>query len=144
MMYVLRKYVYIRSYTVCIHYTCKAVCDIKFLHLVSQDDYLSQHFTESCVKICNDALEVLTVTAEKLKQGKVKVKELDLLSSNSKQVKNLLSPQVAEKVTKDPSFSILDIIAEKNSEVQRFESYCSRVKTLLEYCESIADGMHYK
>ena len=113
---------------------------LNFCILVSKD-YLSQHFTQNCIKVCDDALKVLTVTAEKLKQGKVKVKELDLLTSNSKQVKSLLSSQVAERVTNDPSFNILDIIAEKNSEVQRFESYYSTVRTLLEHCEKIADGM---
>ena len=58
------------------------------------------------------------------------------------QAVNLFSPKVAEKVTNDPSFSIRDIIAQRNSEIQRFLSYCSTVRILLKHCENIADGMY--
>ena len=85
----------------------------------------------------------LSDIAEKLKQGKVKVQELELLTSHMMQAVNLFSPKVAEKATNDAAFSIKDIITQRNSEVQRFQSYCSTVRILLEYCENIADGMYY-
>lgn len=125
-------YDYIRSY---ISYTC-------ILHTLASHDYLAQHFTDGCIKICTDALKFLSDVAEKLKQGRVKVQELELLTSHMTQAVNLFSPKVVEKVANDPSFNIKDIITQRNSEVQRFQSYCLTVRILLEHCENIAEGMY--
>ena len=113
-----------------------------FLYSIASHDNLAQHFTEECIKICTEALKFLSDVAEKLKQGKVKVQELELLNSHMTQAVNLFSPKVAEKVIDDPSFSIRDIITQRDSEVQRFQLYCSAVRILLEHCESIANGMY--
>ena len=113
-----------------------------FLYILASHDYLAQHFTDGCIKICTEALNVLSDVAEKLKQGKVKVQELELLTSHMTQAVNLFSPKVVEKATNDPSFNIRKIITQRNSEVQRFQSYCSTVRILLEHCESIAQGSY--
>ena len=123
-----------------LHYTASYVCT-RFYTLASLD-YLAQHFTEGCLKICTEAFRFLCDIAEKLKQGKVTVQELELLTSHMTQTVNLFSPKVAKKVTNDPAFSINDIITQRNSEVQKFQSYCSTVRILLEHCENIADGVY--
>ena len=109
---------------------------------IASNDYLAQHFTEGCIKICTEALKFLKDIAEKLIQGKIKVQELELLTSHRTQAVKLFSPKVAEKVTDDPAFRIMDVINKRNSEVKKFESYCSTVRILLEHCQSIADGMY--
>ena len=112
-----------------------------FLYSTASSSCLAEHFTEECIKICTEAIKCLTDLAEKLKEGKVTVQELEMLTSHLTQAVNLFSPRVAEKVANDPSFNVTDIIVQRNSEVQRFKMYCSTVKTLLKYCESITDGM---
>ena len=109
-------------------------------YTLASHDYLAQHFTEGCLKICTEAFKFLCDIAEKLKQGKVTVQELELLTSHMTQTVNLFSPKIA--VQNDPAFSIKDIITQRNSEVQKFQSYCSTVRILLEHCENIADGMY--
>ena len=110
--------------------------------ILASYDHLAQHFTEECIEICTKALSFLRDVTDKLKQGKVKVQELELLTSHMTQAVNLFSPKVAEKVTNDPSFSIEEIITQRKAEVQRFQSYCSTVRILLKHCENIGDGMY--
>jgi len=77
---------------------------------------------------------------ENLKQGKITIQELEMLNFNLSKTINLFSPEVAKRVTNDSSFKIADLIAQRNSEVQKFKSYCSNVRTLMEYCESFSKG----
>ena len=112
------------------------------MYCTASSSYLAEYFSEECVRICTEAIKYLTELADKLKEGKVTVQELEMLTSHLTQAVNLFSPKVAETVVNDPSFNITDIIVQRNSEVQRFKLYCSTVKTLLKYCESITDGMY--
>ena len=111
-----------------------------FLILASYDN-LAENFTEECIKKCNEALQFLANIVDKLNQRKLTVQELEMLTLHLAQVVKLFS-SVAETITGDLSFSIADAIAEKNSEIKRFESYRSTVKILLKYCESISNGMY--
>ena len=90
--------------------------------------------------MCTEAIKCLADLTEKLKEGKVKVQELKMLTTHLTQAGNLFSPKVAETVANDPSFNIKDIVAQRNSEVRKFELYCRTVRNLLKYCESITDG----
>ena len=65
-----------------------------------------------------------------------------MLTSHLTQAVNLFSPKVAETVSNDPSFNITDIIVQRNSDVQKFELYCTTVRNLLKYCESITDSKY--
>lgn len=130
----------IRTYQYMYMYKIHSVFILYFCILVS-GDYLAEHFTEECVKICTEAVRFLNDIAEKLKQGKVTIQELEILTSHLTQAVKLFSPKVARKVINDPYFSIANIIAQRNSEVQMFTTYCSTVRILLKHCESISDGM---
>ena len=66
-----------------------------------------------------------------------------MLTSHLTQAVNLFSPKVVKAVANDMSFNVTDIVVQRNSEVQRFESYCSTVRNLLNYCENVTDGMCY-
>ena len=79
--------------------------------------------------------------AENLKQGKVTIQDLEMFTSHLPQAVAIFSPKVAEKITDGPSFNIADVIAQRNSEVEKFKSYCSKVRILLKHCESISNGM---
>ena len=65
-----------------------------------------------------------------------------MLTSHLIQVVNLFSPTVAKTVANDPSFNITDVIVEKNSDVQKFKLYCTTIRNLLKYCESITNGKY--
>ena len=64
-----------------------------------------------------------------------------MLNSQLSQAVKLFSPKVTEMIAEDSSFNIADLISQKNSEVQKFESYCSTVRILLEHCESVPNGI---
>ena len=85
-------------------------------------------------------MKYLIDLAEKLKERKVTVQELKMLTENLTQAVNLYSPKVVEAVANDPSFNITDIIVQRNSEVRKFELYCATIKNLLKYCKNITDG----
>ena len=104
------------------------------------NDHLAQYFTDDCIKICTKALQCLSDLAEKLRVKSITVQELEVLNSHVIQVAKLFPPKVAEKATGDPAFCIKSTIAERNSEVERFESYCSAVRILLDHCEHISKG----
>lgn len=87
-------------------------------------------------------MKVLSDLVQKLKHGDVRVQELEILTSHITQAVSLYSPKLVKTLTKDPSFKIADMIAQRNLEVQKFETYCSKVRILLEYCETISNGMH--
>ena len=110
--------------------------------ILVSSSHLAKHFTDECVKICSVALKCLGDLIENLKPGKIKIWELRILTSNSSQARNLFSTEITKVITDDPTYNIVDVIAERNSEVQKFESYCSTVRTLLEHCESISNGMY--
>ena len=108
--------------------------------ILASNDHLTQHFTDECVKICAKALQCLNDLAENLMLGRVTVKELEILNSHMTQLTKLFSPKIAEITTGDPHFSIKIVIAQRNSEVQRFKSYCSTVRILVEHCKYISNG----
>ena len=109
--------------------------------ILAASDNLAKHFTDECVKICSEALKFLHGVVENLKQRKVTIQQLDMLTSHLSQVVDLFSPKVVNRIIDDASFNIADLIAKRNSEVEKFKSYCSKVKILLEHCGSIANGM---
>ena len=119
-------------------YNTELTCSL--LYSTASGSYLVKHFTKECIRICKEAMNCLNGFIEKLKEGKVIVQELKMLTSHVTQAVKLFSPKVAKTVANNPSFNITDIIAQRNSEVQRFESYCSTVRHLLKYCESITNG----
>ena len=102
--------------------------------------FLTERFSEECARLCNEAIKCLTDIAEKLKEGRITVQELKMLTSHLTQAVNLFSPRVAKAVANDASFNIADIIVQRNSEVQKFDLYCATVRNLLKYCESITNG----
>ena len=63
-----------------------------------------------------------------------------MLTSHLTQAVNLFSPEMAEKVSIDTSFNITDIIVQRNSDVQKFELYCTTIRNLLKYYKSITNG----
>ena len=85
-------------------------------------------------------MRCLSDLVEKLKEGKVTVQELKMLTTHLIQAVNLFSPKVAEAVANDPSFNVTDIIVQRNSEVEKFELYCTTVRNLLKHCEGIIGG----
>ena len=91
--------------------------------------------------ICAKAIVIFKNLVEDLKEGDVTVQELEILTSHLTQAVNLFTPKLVERLTKDPSFRIADMIAHRNSDVQRFNGYCSKVRILLEHCETISNGM---
>ena len=105
-------------------------------------DYLAQHFTEECITICIKAVKVASNLVEDLKNGDVRVQELEMLTSHLTQAVNLFSPKLVETLTKDSSFRIADMITQRNSEMQKFNAYCSKVRILLEHCETISNGIN--
>ena len=105
-------------------------------------DYLAQHFTEECITICIKAVKVVSNLVEDLKNGDVRVQELEMLTSHLTQAVNLFSPKLVETLTKDSSFRIADMITQRNSEMQKFNAYCSKVRILLEHCETISNGIN--
>ena len=90
--------------------------------------------------MCKEAVECLSDLADKLKEGKVTVQELEVLTTHLTQAVNLFSPKIAEAVANDSSFNVIDIIVQRNSELKKFESYCTTVRNLLKHCDSIANG----
>ena len=115
--------------------------DIIFCVLVS-NDCLAKHFTEDCIKICKNALQFLSDVAGKLREGRVMVQELEMLTSHLTQSVNLFSPKVVDKIISDPSFNIADVINQGNSDVKKFTLYCSKVRILLKHCGNILNGMY--
>jgi len=107
-----------------------------FFVLVTSD----YHFTDECAKICSEVLEFLKYVANNLQQGTIKIHELKIFTSHQLEAMNLFSPKVAGMITGDPSFNIAELIVQRNSEVQKFKSYFSAVRTLMEYCESFSKG----
>ena len=111
-------------------------------YILVSGDYLAEHYTDDCIKMCSDALTCLCDVAENLKEGRTTVKELITLTSNLAQVENLFCPEVVKRISNDSAFNVKDIIAQRNSDVTKFESYCSKVKILFQYCERISNGMN--
>ena len=91
--------------------------------------------------MCIKAVKITSNLVEDLKEGDVTIQELEILTSHLTQAINLFSPKLVETLIKDSSFRIADMIAQRNLEVQRFNAYCSKVRILLEYCETISNGM---
>ena len=92
--------------------------------------------------ICAKGIVVFKNLVEDLKEGDVTVQELEILTSHLTQAVNLFTPKLVERLTKDSSFRIADIVAHRNSDVQRFNGYCSKVRILLEHCETISNGTY--
>ena len=90
--------------------------------------------------MCTEAIKFLSDLVDKLKEGKVTVQELKMLTAHLTQAVNLFSPKVAEAVANDPSFDVTDIIIQRNSEVEKFEIYCTAVRNLLKHCDGITGG----
>ena len=110
------------------------------MYSTASGSFLTEHFSEECARLCNEAIKCLTDIAEKLKEGKVTVQELKMLTSHLTQAVNLFSPKVVKAAANDMYFNVTDIIVQRNSEVQKFELYCATVRNLLKYCESITNG----
>ena len=87
-------------------------------------------------------MKIISNLVEDLKEGDVTVQELEILTSHLTQATNLFSPKLVETLTKDSSFRIADVITQRNSEMQKFNAYCLKVRILLEHCETISNGMN--
>ena len=107
---------------------------------IASGGYLAKHFTEECIRLCSKAIKCLSDLADRLKEGKVTVQELKMLTTHLTQAVNLYSPKVVGTVANNPSFNITDIVVQRNSEVQKFELHCATIRNLLKYCDSITDG----
>ena len=90
--------------------------------------------------MCREAKKCLCDLADKLKEGKVTVQELKMLTTHLTQAVKLYSPNIVETVANDPTFNITNILVQRNSEVTKFESYCAAIRNLLKYCKNITDG----
>ena len=102
--------------------------------------HIAQQFTEDCCKICGKAIQCFIDTVEKLKQGTLMVKELDVLNSHKLETMSLFSSNLIGKIMKDSSLNIEDLIHKRNSDIQKFQSHCSAIRTFLGYCTSISAG----
>lgn len=128
-------HVYYHTYVLTV-FICYMFC------ILASGDYLAQHYTDDCIKMCSDALTCLNDVAENLKEEMTTVKELITLTSNLTQVENLFCPEVVKRVSNDSAFNVTDIIAQRTLDVMKFKSYCSKVKILFQYCERISNGMN--
>jgi len=105
------------------------------MHFLPADnkDELAKEFTDECTKKCAEAFMIITDVVERLEQGKVTVHELHTLTIYKEKAVKLLSVAT-------PNFDVDKLIDQRNSEILKFNEYCSAVKLLLQCCENFAEG----
>ena len=111
--------------TVCISYTVS-------------NNKLGKSFSEECTKKCTEARGYILNLIERLKTGSITVEELHNLTSHTTQVLKLCSVVITEASV---SLDLAQLIAQRNSELDKFKLHHSAVKFLLEYCQDISEGM---
>ena len=103
---------------------------------VVSNDKLAQSYSEECTKKCTEAHDYIWSLIEKLKTGSVTVEELHMMDSHTVQVVKLFSI-----VTKDTaSLDFSQIIAQRMSELKKFDLHYNAIKVLLKCCEDISEG----
>ena len=108
-----------------------------YLILVLQNDEISQQFSDKCVKKCKEARRLLSDISKRLLNADITVKELQMLDLHLSQAVKLFSTEVIETETNDQSFNLTKIVKKRKHELQKFKSYHSAVKTVLEYCKDM-------
>ena len=99
---------------------------------VVSNDKLAQSYSEECTKKCTEARDYIWNLIDKLKTGSVTVEELHMMNSHTVQVVKLFSI-----VTKDTASQI---IAQRMSELEKFNLHYNAIKVLLKCCEDISEG----
>ena len=97
----------------------------------------SQLHTEKCNKKCKEATRLLADIGERLLNGHITVKELEMLNMHLSQTVKLFSPEVVTKIITVSSFNAAEIVGRRMLELQKFHSYHSAVKIVLKHCEDI-------
>ena len=97
----------------------------------------SQLYTEKCNKKCKEATRLLADIGERLLNGHITVKELEMLNIHLSQTVKLFSPEVVTKIITVSSFNVAEIVGRRMLELQKFHSYHSAVKIVLKHCEDI-------
>ena len=97
----------------------------------------SQQYTEKCIKKCREAIRLLRDIGERLLNGHITVKELELINLHLSQTVKLFSPEVVAKIITVSSFNVAEVVAKRMFELQKFNSYHCAVKTVLEHCRNI-------
>ena len=108
-----------------------------YLHnyVVSND---KQSYSEECTKKCTEAYDYISNLIDKLKTGSITVEELHMVNSHTSQVLKLLSI-----VTKDTaSLDFSQIIAQRMSELEKFDLHYNAIKILLKCCKDISEGTY--
>ena len=110
---------------------CACVCT----YVVSSDK-LANSYSEECTKKCAEAREYILSLIDKLQTGSITVEELHMINSHMPQVVKLFPI-----VTKDTaSLDFSQIIAQRMSELEKFNSHHNAIKILLKYCKDISEG----
>ena len=101
-------------------------------------DKLALSYTEECTKKCTEASDYILNLIDKLKSGSITVEELQFIVNSNTQVIKLFSIVVKENVL--PDFS--QLINQRMSELEKFNSHHRRVKNLLKHCNDISEGTY--
>ena len=101
------------------------------------NDKLAKNYSEECAKKCADARKYITDLMEDSRTGSITVKELHYLTSHISQVLKLFCVVNTET---SASVDFAQVIAQRNSELEKFRVHYNSVKVLVEYCKDIAEG----
>ena len=99
-------------------------------------DKLAKSYSEECTKKCAEARDYILSLIDKLKSGSITVGELHMINLHTSQVVELFLI-----VTKDTaSLEFSQIIAQRMSELKKFNSHHNAINILLKYCKDISEG----
>ena len=105
---------------------------------IVSNDTLAKSYSEECTKKCTEACEYVLSLIDKLKTGSITVEELHMVNSHTLQVVKLFS--IVTKDTASPDFS--QIIAQRMSELEKFNLHYHAITVLLKCCKDISEGRY--